>query len=181
MSRVPFVFFLIFPLCVWPTSFTKSVFQNKPTTARYTTRSVIQSIPQRPYVLPMQCGRHLFLGTSSLGHSVTIRLSIVLRFCAVDLASVSLRNSPITQVSVSSLVSALSCCHTLVKKSCTGRTMTDSRQTTTGTIHRYSRTDVIRTTANTMTVVTICTAGLTITTAFCLTSQLHGGGSFFRS
>lgn len=31
MSRAPFVLLLTLPLCVWPTSFAKSVFQNKQT------------------------------------------------------------------------------------------------------------------------------------------------------
>ena len=92
---------------------------------------------------------------------MTIRLSIVLRFRAVDLASVSLRNPPITQLSVSSLrISAVLLSH--VPRRNGAARMKESRQTNTCTIHI--------TTGNTMEMVSIYTTGFNNKIALSLTS-----------
>jgi hypothetical protein len=161
MSRVPFVLFLILPLCVWPTNFTKSVFHNKQT--NNTTR-----IPQRPYVLPTQCDRHLFLGTSSLSHHPIVYCSAILRSRPCICYLTQFPNY--SGISELPRVGALLLSHD-------GQEKLHRKDDDGQSPNKYRHTDVIRSTANTRQWYQY----VQITTAFCLTSQILEAGSFFRS
>lgn len=106
---------------LWPTSFMKSAFQNEQTNKQTTARPITRAGQRVEFFMTFRniltnCARNAAVSCFSVLAVWDNRwLSDCLLFCdfrAVDLASVSLRNPPITQLSVSSLrISALLLSH----------------------------------------------------------------------